>query len=827
MVRRAARLIRTCTQPHPLAQAIHSLVRAAATLRRPPQSNCFKGEFKVSNSSALGKADLKKLRERILDEFPNCSKKELDRVLPTKDVDISVLKLSNGTTLYVAGEGKPPAFFDDGFGGLYPTLFTLWRLPHMMEELVTHGPVSKFLLPKDRSAGADMMLPGVIVPDEGLGAVHVGQKRCVRVEGNAMPFAVGKMIVSDADITSKGMKGKGMNVLHVYKDSLWASPLGGGRKVPNSGFGADQISPADDERPSGGAEPIDLDDAGAAEEEDDDDDADAADAEAAEPVVEMPPDELIEYCFFAALKSTCTDAELPITADKFYSHHMQPARPAGHPPLDAKKTQHKQIGKFIKAMHKAKLIKVTEVKSEIKIVSVDRASAKYVEFAAKGAGEKEKKEEAKKAAAEAAADKGGAAGGKAGGGIGGAEKKEEAVVVVRSKPPAVTTVLQPNSYTKGIFEAMGRDKNGSYSADECNKVLRGYVETKLGPPTTKCNRDGDAATGAERPSGDAWDDDDEAATEVRALLTRVGVPAAQLDRCAAALAADGYDSPRALEVAALPAAALQTYGGMGGDAAAALAAALAGKLPAAVVELLTRLGMTAAEAATAATALATDGFDSAAALRLLRPSEAAGYGVPAKLAEKLVVAAAAAADGGGAGGAGGDGAPRAPVDMARVPLDDLLLESLVKVAGGAKKGTVYPSHLALAELQARMAERMTQMYKMQVEGEAPAIKKGAIKPIKIEMKRAAGHNKTHVSGLESFLISPDAVSQLLKVKLGCTTAVLKLPGNNVKEQEIILQGHCVNEVVDYLRDAYCIDRSWIDLGKELDRKGKKIQAPTL
>ena len=68
---------------------------------------------------------------------------------------------------------------------------------------------------------------------------------------------------------------------------------------------------------------------------------------------------------------------------------------------------------------------------------------------------------------------------------------------------------------------------------------------------------------------------------------------------------------------------------------------------------------------------------------------------------------------------------------------------------------------------------------------------------------------------------------MLKIKLGCTTAVLKLPGNNVKEEEIVLQGHCVNEVVDYLRDAYAVDRQWIDLGKELDKKGKKIVAPSL
>ena len=61
----------------------------------------------------------------------------------------------------------------------------------------------------------------------------------------------------------------------------------------------------------------------------------------------MSQDELLEYCFFAALKTTCTDGELPISADKFYSAHMQPARPASQPPLDAKKSSFKQIGKFM------------------------------------------------------------------------------------------------------------------------------------------------------------------------------------------------------------------------------------------------------------------------------------------------------------------------------------------------------------------------------------------------------------------------------------------------------------------------------------------------
>jgi hypothetical protein len=42
--------------------------------------------------------------------------------------------------------------------------------PNPSPHQVTHGPVSKFLLPRDRSAGADMMLPGVIVPEVRLGS---------------------------------------------------------------------------------------------------------------------------------------------------------------------------------------------------------------------------------------------------------------------------------------------------------------------------------------------------------------------------------------------------------------------------------------------------------------------------------------------------------------------------------------------------------------------------------------------------------------------------------------------------------------------------------
>ena len=52
--------------------------------------------------------------------------------------------------------------------------------------------------------------------------------------------------------------------------------------------------------------------------------------------------------------------------------------------------------------------------------------------------------------------------------------------------------------------------------------------------------------------------------------------------------------------------------------------------------------------------------------------------------------------------------------------------------------------------------------------------------------------------------------------------MLKLPGNNVKDHEVLLQGHCVTEVTEYLRDCYCLGKEWLDMG-QVDRELKKKQ----
>ena len=405
-------------------------------------SNCFKGDFKVTTQSLMGKAELKKLHSMLCTEFPLLTKKMIEKVLSSKE-DINILKCSNGTALYVSGEGNPPAFFDDGFGGVYPTLFTLWRLGNFMPTLVTHPQVSKFVLPKEsqRSAGADMMLPGVIVPDEGLGPLHEGQKRAICVEGNDAVVGVGKMVVSDSDIKQKGMKGKGMEVRHVYLDSLWKY---GGRKVPNDGFHADEVVAAEGNSIMAPA----AADEEEAEEEEEEEAEEAGGGDAA--VEEMEPDVLMAYCFYAAFKTTCTDSALPITVDKFYSEHMQVTRGRRGTCRSTRRTQWKQVGKYIKTMHKSKACVTKENKNIVSIVSVDRAAAAYLAFELKGTRSARSSNTARSPGRPAAGGRRREEGRRGGDGA-------------AAEPPAAdhpNVAAQP--YTKLLFEAVGRKDKSEY-----------------------------------------------------------------------------------------------------------------------------------------------------------------------------------------------------------------------------------------------------------------------------------------------------------------------------------------------------------------------------
>jgi translation initiation factor 2D len=66
-------------------------------------------------------------------------------------------------------------FFDpNGKGRVFPTVYTLWAFPNAMKSLLTFSEVSPKVL-----GGADLMLPGVIVPPAGLSLALPGGVRLV------------------------------------------------------------------------------------------------------------------------------------------------------------------------------------------------------------------------------------------------------------------------------------------------------------------------------------------------------------------------------------------------------------------------------------------------------------------------------------------------------------------------------------------------------------------------------------------------------------------------------------------------------------------------
>ncbi|GBG70581.1 hypothetical protein CBR_g6708 [Chara braunii] len=194
----------------------------------------FKKPSGVKGQQRLSGADSKKLRKAIRDKFHTLSDEDLDVLFPPK-VEVYVVRLTNRASLYSVDSG-PPIFFDaDGRGALYPTVYGLWKVPHIVPSFTLKGgEVSRYVL-----GGADLMFPGIDVPDGGLPGFGVGEIWAIKVPFNDSPIAVGITVMSSADGMKAKLRGKLLHVAHYYRDWLWDSA--DGKYVPNEGFKEDIV----------------------------------------------------------------------------------------------------------------------------------------------------------------------------------------------------------------------------------------------------------------------------------------------------------------------------------------------------------------------------------------------------------------------------------------------------------------------------------------------------------------------------------------------------------------------------------------------------------
>ncbi|KAI2661427.1 Eukaryotic translation initiation factor 2D [Labeo rohita] len=175
----------------------------------------FAKAFRVKSNTVIKGSDRRKLRADISASFPSLSAEDLNELIPNKE-ELNIVKIyahkGDAVTLYVLH--KKPIFFQLD-KQLFPTVYTLWQYPAMLPAFVTWPPVLQKL-----AGGADLMLPGVVVPPDGLPEVDKGDCCAVTLVMNRAPVAVGTAAVSSAEMRNSGMKGKGVNILHTYMDQL-------------------------------------------------------------------------------------------------------------------------------------------------------------------------------------------------------------------------------------------------------------------------------------------------------------------------------------------------------------------------------------------------------------------------------------------------------------------------------------------------------------------------------------------------------------------------------------------------------------------------------
>ncbi|KAJ3097142.1 Eukaryotic translation initiation factor 2D [Phlyctochytrium planicorne] len=352
----------------------------------------FKKAFTTKSQTTVRSSDRRKLRTEILSKFPSLTEDSLSEIFPAKegkngDGEMNLVKILSHSgeqvNLYVVG--GQPLFAKIGVDEtLVPTVYALWALPGMLPVLSTWGVVMKKMFD-----GADLMLPGVIIPADKFADAtwKVGDPVAVVVKGNWFPLAVGTMLVSADEMKKPGfqMKGKGVKTIHTYNDFVWAV----GDKSDPPEIPQEELEDGNEEEDDG-YEVVFEDDATETPVEVNMKELSLTDLaippeleEAAPEKAVLSPaemDKLLETSLIAAIKTRLTDdpKSYPISGSVLYDSHVLPCRPIGTT-LDMKNSGFKKLSKFLKAMEKKGYVKLKERNGDIILMSVNR---KHPEIAA-------------------------------------------------------------------------------------------------------------------------------------------------------------------------------------------------------------------------------------------------------------------------------------------------------------------------------------------------------------------------------------------------------------------------------------------------------------
>lgn len=165
------------------------------------------------------------------------------------------------------------------------------------------------------------------------------------------PIAVGSSVLSSASMVTSGMKGKGVNILHIYQDHLWE--FGSKSKPPQ--IPLDTVYRLKDAPVGDTPDPEQLTV---------DDERDPQPNVEQQRIQDEPQDnstenmdDLLTSVFFWTLKENSSSINLPMDCGQFYANYILKPLPPDVK-IDLKKTTFKKFGVFLKKIDETGLIKI-------------------------------------------------------------------------------------------------------------------------------------------------------------------------------------------------------------------------------------------------------------------------------------------------------------------------------------------------------------------------------------------------------------------------------------------------------------------------------------
>eukprot|EP00897_Mesotaenium_endlicherianum_P007401 jgi/Mesen1/668/ME000109S10887 len=666
----------------------------------------FKKPVEVRNQQRLSGADRKKLRRTMRECFPAASDADLDLILPPKG-DVLVDKLVNKALVYKL-EGGPPMLFDANGRGreIFPTVYALWKVPGLVPSFTLKGAeVSRYVL-----GGADLMLPGISVPPEGLPPFREDEVWAVRVPDNVHPIAVGATLVSSEAALRNGLRGKGLHGAE-------------GRCVPNAGF-LDDIVTADPDPPPPPPPPFPPSEAAASGEGSPSDHDPSVPGTLKSPWGERAPGPPEEGR--AASRAEGAAGSGAAASESFSADQGQAGAGTG------------------RSLHTEQELQGEEQEEQERLLGAGVAGL--------GVG----------------ADRvSGAAG--------------EAAAAAAAAAPPMTAEETDALLDRCLLQALRSTLK--------DKDLPIPSSTLWSNHVLPC-----------RPPGSVVDIKKSSHKKLSKWLTakaNEGWMAAKEDKHRKEVIVTAVNRRHPAYLAFIPEAKpspppeVSSSTVAAGTAAAAVAPATAGGAASsadgsgsggAEVEVVE---VYKATHHVAAVLEAVGGADAAAGGRFYTAQEAAD--VAATYVERAGLAKS--------------------TDGAVVVLDAVLCDALFK--GAVKKGAAYPTEVHRRDLGPAFVRRMQAHHRVTRGGQV-AVKKGALQKVQVLTERRQGNKKvTRVSGVESFLVAPDALAAELQKKFACSTTVGEIPGK--KDHEVLVQGGVLEDLARHLVSHYGIPKKYIEV----------------